>query len=338
MYTITPKQAAVEIRECIFAGLTPFLVSSPGMGKSQIAAQFAKEYKLKMIDLRLSQCAPEDLNGLPMRNGHKATFTPFDNFPIEGDPIPEGYNGWLLFLDEMTSASKPVQAASYKLILDRMVGTHHLHHAVAIMAAGNKSTDRAIVNSLSTALQSRVITYELTVSKDDFLEHAVANGFDHRITGFISYMPSRLMDFRPDHQDFTFACPRTWEFLSRLIKGKDVSPDIAPRVAGTIGSGTAAEFITFAQEYTRIPKFDDIVADPTVAKIPDEMSTKYATISMLIEKSENQFLASIIRYVERLDIELQIIFCRGVHNRDKTLPQKNQDFKAYLQRMVRYLQ
>ena len=291
-----------------------------------------------MIDLRLSQCTPEDLNGFPMRNGNKATFTPFDHFPLQGDPVPQGYNGWLLFLDEMTSASKPVQAAAYKLILDRMVGSHHLHDAVAIMAAGNKASDRAVVNSLSTALQSRVITYELALSLDDFMEHAISKNFDHRIVGFLNYLPDRLMVFKPDHQDFTFACPRTWEFLSRLIKGKDVSPNILARVAGTIGSGTATEFITFAQEYAKLPKLDDIVADPSAAKIPDEMSAKYATISMLIAKSDPASLTQVIRYVERFHIEMQIIFCRGVHSRDKTLQQKDPVFKAYLQRMVRYIQ
>ncbi|MFR7882339.1 MAG: hypothetical protein ACLU5J_13335 [Christensenellales bacterium] len=91
------------------------------MVKSSVDKQIAKEYNLKLIDLRLS-CDPTDLTGLPHFEGRKATFSPFDIFPTEYAPIPENKEGWLLFLDEFNSANKAVQAASYKLILDRMVG------------------------------------------------------------------------------------------------------------------------------------------------------------------------------------------------------------------------
>ncbi|MGQ0565624.1 MAG: ATP-binding protein [Gemmobacter sp.] len=335
--TLKPSQVFTEIVHCISAGLTPLILSSPGLGKSSLVHQVARDYRLKIIDLRLSQCTPEDLQGYPMRNGNKATFTPFDIFPLEGDDIPEGHEGWLLFLDELTSATKPVQAAAYKLILDRMVGSFHLHPNVAIVAAGNKSTDKAVVNQMSTALQSRLVHYELEVSVKDWMDYAIRSGIDYRITGFINYMPSKLMDFRPDHQDKTFACPRTWEFLSRLIKDQEVSFDIAARVAGTIGSGTGVEFITFAQEFDRLPKLRDILSSPANTPVPAENSTKYATISMLIEHFTDDNLDQMIVYLKRFDIEFQVIFCRGAVTKDRTLRDKSKAFSSYIESMTRYL-
>ena len=105
-----------------------------------------------------------------MREGNKAVFTPFSIFPLENDPIPQGYDGWMLLLDELSSANKQVQAAAYKLILDRQVGSFNLHPNCAIVAAGNKITDKAVVTQMSTALQSRLIHYELSVSVDDLHE------------------------------------------------------------------------------------------------------------------------------------------------------------------------
>jgi len=338
MFTVTPNQAREEIINCISVGLTPLLTSSPGMGKSSLVQQIAKDFNLKLIDLRLSQCTPEDLQGFPMRTGNKATFTPFDIFPIEGEEIPEGYDGWLLFLDELTSATKPVQAAAYKLILDRMVGSFKLHERVAIAAAGNKTTDKAVVNQMSTALQSRLLHYELEISVPEWNDVAYMLGIDHRIIGFINYMPSKLMDFRPDHTDTTFACPRTWEFLSKLIKGKEVSTSSSARVSSAIGEGNAVEFITFAQEYERLPKLPDILAKPLTAPIPPESSTKYAVMSMLVENFNTRNLDDILDYVERFDVELQIIFCRGAVARDKTIRSGHSKFGKYLTRMVRYLQ
>lgn len=339
-YTVNYEQAEREIVMCMSKGLVALLTSSPGMGKSSLARKIAKKYRLKLIDIRLSTYTPEDLNGLPMRNGARAEFLPFDTFPLEGDEIPEGYEGWLILFDEITSANKSLQAAAYRTLLDKEVGQHKLHPAVAMMAAGNKMTDRAVVNQMSTALQSRMIHYELAVDFRSFQKNvAYKIGIDPRIMGFLSYMPNRLMDFRPDHQDKTFPCPRTWEFLSKLIEDETViDEELAPRVAGTIGAGAAAEFITFAKEFDRLPKISDILINPTKAAVPPESSTKYATMSMLIQHFDMDNLDDILVYAKRFEIEFQIIFTRGSVARNDTIRFKHAKFGEYLQDMGRYLQ
>lgn len=59
---ITPDQAPEFVKDVLRAKLVPMLTSSPGMGKSSIAKQIAKEWNLKLIDVRLSQCDPCDLD------------------------------------------------------------------------------------------------------------------------------------------------------------------------------------------------------------------------------------------------------------------------------------
>lgn len=96
--SVNPAQAATEIMRCLNAGLVPFLKSQPAAGKSQIVRAIAEKLKLKLIDLRLSGYEPSDFS-LPKLGEHKATFIPTDLIPVEGDEIPEGYKGWLLFLN-----------------------------------------------------------------------------------------------------------------------------------------------------------------------------------------------------------------------------------------------
>lgn len=338
MFTLSPRQIYDEILACVSVGLVPKIEASPGVGKSEIVAQFARDHNLKLIDIRLGQYTPEDLNGFPMRNGNRATFVPFDTFPIEGDEIPEGYDGWCIFFDEITSANKQVQAAAYKIVLDKMVGSLKLHPNCAIVAAGNLATDKAVVVQMSTALQSRLIHYEMAVNADDWIKHAISKGFDHRVVGFISYMPSRLMNFSPDHQEKTFACPRTWEFVSRLVKGQTISPATGPRVAGAIGEGVAVEFITFAEEYDRLPKIHQIVANPKTVPVPPEMSTKFATITMLTQHLDAASIGPVLTYVSRFDLELQILFYRAANAAAPELRAKNKQFSDELLKMVRYLQ
>lgn len=202
------SQAIPMLASFIRAKLVPMLVGSPGCGKSQIIYKIAQDYNLKVIDLRLAQCDPTDLAGFPTVNGKKADYLPMAHFPIEGDEIPKGYSGWLLFLDEMTSAPPAIQSAAYKLILDRMVGSHHLHKNVAIVGAGNLETDNAIVQPMSTALQSRLAHMELVVDPQEWTNWAAENGIDHRISDYIKFKPGQLFTFSPDHTDKTYACPR----------------------------------------------------------------------------------------------------------------------------------
>lgn len=317
IFKLTPKQVRGAVIECMEANLVPFITSSPGLGKSAIVAQIAKDFSLTLIDLRLSQCAPEDLMGLPMKDGAgnaaRSRFVPFSMFPLEGDPVPG--NGWILFLDEFNSASKMVQAAAYKLALDRMVGQAKLHPNCFVVAAGNLATDRAIVNPLSTAMQSRVIHIEMEVSHPDFMSHAVKADYDHRILGFLEFQPGKLHSFKPDHQDRTFACPRTWEFASRLIKDKPFDKISLPLLAGTLSDGVAKEFHAFMQEYSNLPSYSAIVADPANLLIPSSPSTRYALVTMLLDKFDASDFKHVAIYIRRLPPEFQVIYFRGVEQR-----------------------
>ena len=62
IYKCTPRQIKSFVEDCLFAGLVPYVQSSPGMGKSSIMKTVAENLNLKLIDHRLSTSAPEDLN------------------------------------------------------------------------------------------------------------------------------------------------------------------------------------------------------------------------------------------------------------------------------------
>ena len=92
---VNVTEAAQCLSMCFQARLVPMLSGDPGIGKSSITDQVADKYRLHMIDIRLSQYDQVDLNGFPMLNGPRATYKPMDVFPLEGDPIPKGKDGFL---------------------------------------------------------------------------------------------------------------------------------------------------------------------------------------------------------------------------------------------------
>lgn len=314
------SQAHDMIVQCIKVGLVPIVKGSPAVGKSSIVHQIAKEFDLKVIDLRLAQCDPTDLLGFPNTANGRGRYVPMETFPIEGDAVPEGYDGWLLFMDEFTSAPRGVQASAYKLVLDRMVGTHHLHKKVAIVCAGNLETDGAIVEEMSTALESRLIHMEVTVDHIDWCEGwAMKNGIDHRITSFIKFKPGMLYTFSPDHTDCTYASPRTWEFANRLVKGKEIGIEDIPLLAGTISEGVAREFRTFTQIYSNLPTLTQMMEQATTLPVPQEPSILFALTGSIAHNANDENAGPLMDFVSRLPIEFQVVTLREMVRRSPAL-------------------
>lgn len=317
---VKPSQAAAMITAFIKAKLVPMIEGSPGTGKSQIVHQIAEHYNLKVIDLRLSQCDPCDLMGFPNIKGNRAGYLPMDTFPIEGDEIPEGYNGWLLFLDEFTSTPPAVQASAYKVVLDRMVGNHKLHKNVAIVCAGNKETDNAIVQPMSTALQSRLVHMELVTDAKEWVEWAAKAGIDHRITSYINFKPSSLYTFTPDHTDKTYASPRTWEFADRLLKVTNLEDkQFLPLLAGTLSEGVAREFLGFCKIHQTLPKLETILASPETVAVPEEPSILFALTGSLSHNASTDNFSQMMQYIQRMPVEFQVVCIRETVHRNKTM-------------------
>jgi hypothetical protein len=303
---------ATAMLEDFKAGLVPMVHGNPGIGKSDVTHRLATKNKWKLIDLRLSQLDPTDLSGFPSLNADKTRshYAPPDYIPLINDPIPQGYNGWLLFLDEITSAPPATQAAAYKLVLDRKIQDIPLHANLIMTAAGNLSTDKAIVNTMSTALQSRMQHYQLRVDLKQWIVWANANDVDHRIVSYISYKPEVLHSFNPNHDDFTFPCPRTWYFLSKKINvypGKEIVASKIASMSASVGEAAAREFYAFSQIYKDIPTIPQIITDPDGAIMSNEPSAQYAMSGMLGENFTNTNIPSLLRYMQRMPIEFQIL-------------------------------
>lgn len=326
MFEVNTTQLQENLIADLAIGLTPMVTSSPGMGKSDIIRGIAQKYKLKLLDIRVSQCEPVDMQGFPAINEKgRMTFHIPEYFPIEDDVIPEGYEGWLIFLDEFNAGNKQTEAAAYKIILDREVYKKKLHKKCAIIAAGNLTTDRAIVNNLSTATMSRLIHYKLIVDHNTWLEWALLNNIDERIVSFIKFKPDLLHKFHPTTSEMTFPCPRTWAFASRIITGQDIISQskknhFTVRLAGAIGEGAAVEFMAYSEIYKTLPSINQILADPINGwQVPEEPSERYAITTMLAYNANSNNITTIVAAIERLPLEFQIITLQDIYKKHPEL-------------------
>lgn len=321
VYSCTPSKVKEYVELCMKARLVAYLQGSPGIGKSEIMKQIAKEYGLYVIDCRLSSMEPTDLMGLPWFNNGKAQFQPFEMFPIEGTTIPQGYSGWLLFLDEFNAASRATQAAAYKIVLDRMVGNHKLHDHCFVVAAGNKMSDNAITNRLSTAMLSRVIHLNMEVSFEDWMDnYALPTGIDERIIAYLSMYPEKLHQFDPEREDQTFTCPRTWSFASKLIKANNnvIDQDIVPLLGGAITVEHASAFVQFCKVYKNMITIDDILKNPNISA-PTDTATLWALTIHLINKTDANNYKVVFDFMNKMPATLKIVYFRSIPKKHKAL-------------------
>lgn len=320
------------------------MAGDPGIGKSGITHGIAGDHNLCLIDIRLAQCDPTDLNGFPHfyeitypnpAYGHGdepetltkkvATYVPMDIFPLEGDPLPinpktgKAYDGWLIFFDEFNSANLAVQAASYKIVLDRMIGRHKIHPRAAMVCAGNLASNQAIVNRLSTAMQSRLIHLELAAELGPWIDWASLNKLDHRVIAYVQSVPKNLHNFDPNHQDKTFACPRTWEFASKLVKQAPGDlDDYTALLSGTVSEGVAREFIQYTKIYNDLPTYSEILQNPKGARYKEDPSLLFAVAHMIAAHVQIPAIKTIMPYIDRLPVEFQTITLQNIIFRNKS--------------------
>ena len=314
---VSLKQATEFAFQTLKANLVPFLSSSPGIGKSAAVHQLAKRFNLKVIDIRLAQEDPTALGGFPSIVNGRSTYAPPERFPLEGDKIPDGYKGWLIFFDEINSAPRSVVSAAYKIVLDRMIGEKHLHPNVRMIAAGNLATDNAIVNEMGTAMRSRVVHIHVTTHSDNWLDFAAKAGFDSRVVSYLHYQANKINSFKQfgSSSDETFACERTWEFVSKILKAnypdetKPVPADVAPLLAGTVGS-TAYEFVTYTEAFKDLPTIQQVLANPSGCALPVAPAVRYLMTGMLVGNATMDNADKIATYVDRLPKEFAMVFIK----------------------------
>lgn len=307
------EQLIVNLKEAIRTNTASMLHGSPGVGKSAIVHQVAKELGLGILDYRLSQVDSVDLRGVPSIKDGRTHWNPPAEFPHEG----EG----LFFLDEINSAPQSVQAAAYQLVLDRKLGTYVLPPGWIPVAAGNRLTDRAIVNQMPTPLRNRFIHFELDSSIDDWCSWAMSANVPEQMIAFLRFRPNLLDEFSQADSatkikdSNTIATPRSWEIAGRFV----ASVNRLSMMSSTVGTGPAAEFESYLQVYEELPDLDALMKNPKLYKAPKNPGALYAIATGIAARmTENMPMKNFFAIVDQMPIEFGALAVKDSQRRVPT--------------------
>ena len=308
-----PSSLRSALKTLIAAQRPSFIWGPPGVGKSDLVRTVALESKLELRDVRLSLLDPIDLKGFPTINTVKKQmqWLPAEFLPTKGKGI--------LFLDEMNSAPQSVQAAAYQLVLDRKIGEYKLPDGWYVMGAGNRAGDRSVVHEMPAALRSRFVHLDFDVNVDDWSNWAADHDVHTDIRAFIKFRPTLLHSFDATVNPRAFPCPRTWKFVDDLYKSSLGQDEEFELIKGTIGEGASAEFSAFVRLIKDLPSVDQILLDPEGTRVPDNPAARFALSTALDTKTTVTNIARVMKYVERMPIEFQVVYMRSALRRDTKL-------------------
>lgn len=328
---------------------TPFFWGAAGVGKSDGVKQLAEELqkktgkKVNVTDVRLLLFSPVDLRGVPVADEHRRFTNWLRPTIFNMDGGDDTVN--ILFLDELSAAPQSVQTAAYQICLDRTVGEHKLPDNCIVIAAGNRTTDQSIAYKMPKALCNRLMHFRIQTDFESWRLWAVKNEIDSRIVGYLSFNNSKLC-VEPESSDMAYPTPRSWSFVSTLLKTMSCGPaDIHSVISACIGTDTAIEFETWCKNNADFPSVKDIISGKC-HDYPKNQDVLYALSSSLVaavrqtsETISAQELENVCAYVKLFPADFAFSFFKDINSLDvlKLKLMKCRSLQDWLAKNKRYL-
>lgn len=306
-----------EVLPSLIASRRPvFVWGKSGAGKSSVIQQICQKLDLKVNDMRTSQLDSIDLRGFPVPDmkTKQMAWLPSVDLPTMSDPPG------VLFLDEMNGAMPTVASACYQLILDFRIGSYVLPPHWTIIAAGNNIGDRGITHQMPAPLNNRFVHIDYEIDDEDWQQQASADGLHVHIRAYLRLKPQSLHVFDSTQNPRSYPTPRSWYFANEIYCNPAFSTvQKIELMKGTIGTGATIEFFGFVAELEFMPDINAILAQPATAPLPGNQSVMHAVVTTLADKTTGGNFENIMRYVKRLQREIQVVFVRRVQGIDRRI-------------------
>jgi hypothetical protein len=264
-----------------------------------------------LFDFRASLRDSVDFSGVPsVSDGYTVWNPPLALLPrVDRD----GENG-IFFADELSNAPISVQNVLLQLFIDGKIGSYVFPASWRMIAAGNRQSDKAGANRMSTALLDRFARIELEPDVKSWSTWANINGIDPRVVAFVNFRPAIL------HNTENAECvtPRGWARVSKVISANAaIDPYHVARM--NVGEAAAIEFNGFLRVYATLPKLADVIAFPDTCDVPQEISGMYAMATALSRNATQTTFEDIRRYLKRMSPEFATLAIIDAVKRDSEL-------------------
>ena len=267
-------------------GVSVMIYGPPGMGKTQLTEQVAKEREAKYKVFLSCTMDPTDIVGVPHPDGKVTRFLPPVDF-LELTDAAEYKGPMVACFDDLPASETGVFAALFRIFQQREVAGHKVRDNVLLIGTGNREEDRSGAKSLPCALSNRFVNITLKHNFEDWRVWAMANKVEQSIVGFIGAQPGFLHQFDPSKNPVAFATPRSVHMASQMqaaIGLDDSNADLLfMGIAGSCGPAWATSYQAFLKNAIKLVPPAEIFKDPEGCRVAKEteIDIAHATIAAL---------------------------------------------------------
>jgi len=301
------RTARRALAVAVAANESVLLWGPPGVGKTSVIREMARAALLPVEVVVASIREPTDFAGLPVVS--EVTGTVSLAPPAWASRLAEAGRG-VLFLDEISSAHPPVQAALSRVVLERTVGDLALPPNVTIIAAANTPDQTADGWHLALPLANRFCHLDWEVEVEQWAAGMV-DGFDavalpdldsgplraaatscrELVAAFVRTNPE-LLSAPPRSAaegGRAWPSPRTWEKATRLMAaahmGGESTDVIEALIRGCVGQRAGDRFLDWAADAPapadEQPDPEAALADPDGYRLPADDDCAFSALAAL---------------------------------------------------------
>ena len=261
------------------------LMGPPGIGKTQIMDQIARELEISLVAYTITHHTRQSAVGLPFirereYGGRTYSVTEYTMSEIIASVYEKmeqtGIREGILFLDEINCVSETLAPAMLQFLQGKTFGTHKLPEGWIIVAAGNPPEYNKSVREFDVVTLDRLKKIDVEADLQVWKEYAYRQGIHPAVISYLDLRRENFYRVENTVDGKRFATARGWEDLSQLIQvyesmDKPVDRDVVYQYIQH--QNTAKDFANYLELYYKY-KTDYKVEDILEGKWDDTLLQK----------------------------------------------------------------
>lgn len=216
------------------------LMGPPGIGKTQIMEQIAKECRIGLVAYTITHHTRQSAVGLPFikektYGGRTFSVTEYTMSEIIASVYEKmeqtGISEGILFIDEINCVSETLAPTMLQFLQGKTFGNQRLPEGWIIVAAGNPPEYNKSVRDFDVVTLDRLKKIDVEENFDVWKEYAYRQGIHPAVISYLELRKQHFYRVETTVDGKFFATARGWEDLSQLIQvyetlGKDMDREV----------------------------------------------------------------------------------------------------------------
>ncbi len=204
-----------------------FLLGAPGIGKTAIMEQIARELNIGLVSYSMTHHTRQSALGLPVicheeyedKKYDVSRYTMSEIIAAIYDEMKRtGKKQGILFLDEINCVSETLSPAMLLFLQYKIFGSYKVPEGWVIVSAGNPPEYNRQVKDFDVVTLDRMRVMKLDPDFNAFREYAVTKGLHGSILSFLDMNEEYFYTIENTVEGKKYVTARGWEDLSLIIK------------------------------------------------------------------------------------------------------------------------